>query len=84
VRPFKCPDCGVWWTGLEHRCKTPVPATGTTPYIVVRDQPPYAIGTQSLNSMTWCGLCAGWHIPGAGPCTATYSDHLNENGWTLS
>lgn len=19
--PFKCPDCGVWWAGLEHRCK---------------------------------------------------------------
>ncbi len=18
--PFKCPDCGVWWAGFEHRC----------------------------------------------------------------
>lgn len=18
--PFKCPDCGVWWAGSEHRC----------------------------------------------------------------
>lgn len=18
--PFKCPDCGVWWAGVEHRC----------------------------------------------------------------
>ena len=18
--PFKCPDCGVWWVGYEHRC----------------------------------------------------------------
>jgi hypothetical protein len=20
--PFKCPECGVWWVGLEHRCKS--------------------------------------------------------------
>lgn len=19
--PFKCPDCGVWWAGFEHRCR---------------------------------------------------------------
>ena len=19
--PYKCPDCGIWWAGLEHRCK---------------------------------------------------------------
>ena len=18
--PFKCPDCGSWWVGMEHRC----------------------------------------------------------------
>lgn len=18
--PFKCPECGIWWAGLEHRC----------------------------------------------------------------
>lgn len=24
--PFKCPDCGTWWRGLEHVCpKTKVP-----------------------------------------------------------
>lgn len=20
--PYKCPDCGTWWAGLEHRCAT--------------------------------------------------------------
>jgi hypothetical protein len=25
--PFKCPDCGVWWAGVEHRC---VPSFTTT------------------------------------------------------
>jgi len=19
--PFKCPDCGIWWAGFEHRCQ---------------------------------------------------------------
>jgi hypothetical protein len=22
--PFKCPDCGVWWAGFEHRCRAPI------------------------------------------------------------
>jgi hypothetical protein len=25
--PYKCPDCGVWWAGPEHRCP---PSTTTT------------------------------------------------------
>jgi hypothetical protein len=20
MAPWKCPDCGTWWSGLEHRC----------------------------------------------------------------
>ena len=27
--PFKCVECGVWWAGMEHRCKPLQPATGT-------------------------------------------------------
>lgn len=27
--PFKCPDCGVWWAGFEHRCPSS-PQTTTT------------------------------------------------------
>lgn len=27
--PFKCPDCGVWWAGLEHRCRPAETWTGT-------------------------------------------------------
>ena len=19
--PWKCPDCGTWWSGFEHRCR---------------------------------------------------------------
>lgn len=19
--PYKCPECGAWWAGLEHRCR---------------------------------------------------------------
>lgn len=27
--PYKCPDCGVWWSGPEHRCHG-VPSITTT------------------------------------------------------
>ncbi len=34
--PFKCPDCGIWWAGLEHRCKWydlhPPATTDTKPW----------------------------------------------------
>lgn len=25
--PYKCPDCGVWWAGFEHRCPTIITET---------------------------------------------------------
>lgn len=25
--PFKCPDCGVWWAGYEHRCQMVMPGS---------------------------------------------------------
>lgn len=28
--PFKCPDCGTWWTGSEHRCSVKTIVTHTT------------------------------------------------------
>ena len=31
--PFKCPDCGIWWSGLEHRC-APTGASTTWPTYV--------------------------------------------------
>ena len=30
MAPWKCPDCGIWWSGLEHRCRPPM-ATTTNP-----------------------------------------------------
>ncbi len=35
--PFKCPDCGVWWAGFEHRCAPVQTATGTSGYVTVSD-----------------------------------------------
>ena len=38
--PFKCPDCGTWWAGVEHRCPPTITTTGSgvvvspTPYTV--------------------------------------------------
>ena len=29
--PYKCPECGVWWSGLEHRCQKPVLGKDTNP-----------------------------------------------------
>ena len=27
--PYKCPDCGIWWAGYEHRCKVNTVNTNT-------------------------------------------------------
>jgi len=31
--PYKCPECGIWWAGLEHRCSPPGPSVTTNPII---------------------------------------------------
>ena len=44
--PFKCPECGVWWAGFEHRCPRVTWADRTTwdPKDATT-VPPYEIGT---------------------------------------
>ena len=34
---------------------------------------PGETGSGSSSGWSWCSTCGGWHIPGAGPCTETYS-----------
>jgi len=37
MAPWKCPDCGVWWAGLEHRCQYTIKTEtlgGTTTFTV--------------------------------------------------
>jgi hypothetical protein len=31
MAPWKCPDCGVWWSGIEHRCAEGVHRVDTNP-----------------------------------------------------
>ena len=73
--PFKCPDCGVWWAGFEHRCRTDPEqmrtSDGTGPVIVYPYVGPSVTG--QTTAAPWCGICKGPHIPGAGPCTGTWS-----------
>lgn len=33
----KCPECGTWWRGFEHRCS---PITTTTQAVVVLPRDP--------------------------------------------
>jgi hypothetical protein len=69
--PFKCPECGVWWAGFEHRCRS-VPTTGpVTIFPGAADDPPFRPGSSSV--APWCGICRVYHIPGAGACTGTWS-----------
>jgi hypothetical protein len=70
--PFKCPECGVWWAGFEHRCERPLTATGTNEPLVIRPAS-LPIGSGQTTSTPWCGICQGFHIPGRGPCNATWS-----------
>jgi hypothetical protein len=67
--PFKCPDCGIWWAGPEHRCR-PVPDTTSIPGTVVY---PFATGINVWPSnLPWCAICHVHHTPGAG-CTGTWT-----------
>jgi hypothetical protein len=66
---WKCLDCGTWWSGLVHRCQPPVDSTGT--FVIALD-PPFP-GSSNTTLPPWCGICRGWHVPGMGPCTRTYS-----------
>ena len=45
--PFKCPDCGVWWAGVEHRCQPLVTGTGTIKYV------PFTTGTVDTTAQTY-------------------------------
>lgn len=60
--PFKCPDCGVWWTGVEHRCAPLIDSTGSQP-LVIRTWPPFGSATASTTPMHYCAACLGWHGP---------------------
>ena len=70
MAPYKCPDCGTWWSGLEHRCQPSMTSTGTGPFVIRPDTHP---GTASTTNTPWCGICQGWHVRGMGPCTRTAS-----------
>ena len=39
--PFKCPECGIWWAGLEHRCRPSEILPNANPFIPT----PFVLGT---------------------------------------
>jgi len=71
MSPWKCPDCGTWWSGLEHRCPPTGTDTGANARFTIRVWPEPS-GTGGTTMAPWCSICQGWHIPGHGPCTATW------------
>ena len=88
MAPWKCPDCGVWWAGLEHRCQPAGTGAPTWPY------QPIGIGTVSTTTpRCTCPEKRGNNYTGYCPIhdvTVTYSpptnwsDRLNEEGQVLS
>ncbi len=74
MSPWKCPDCGTWWSGAEHRCAPTRTSTGTDPdwgNWTIRTWPePTSSGSSS--SAPYCSICAGWHIPGHGDCNRSW------------
>jgi len=75
--PWKCEDCGTWWSGLEHRCQPPMTSTGGPPMtstgtFVITPYPPFS-GSGSTTDPPWCGICQDRHVRGMGPCTRTAS-----------
>ena len=65
--PFKCPDCGVWWAGFEHRCAPLVDSTGTN-IVIIPYTPP--MGTASSTPVHYCEGCLYWHGPACPMSTA--------------
>lgn len=44
--PVKCPDCGIWWRGLTHRCDN---GGGVAAWTVTTGGGPYVLtGTLSI------------------------------------
>ena len=41
--PYKCPECGIWWVGLEHRCRFVPPQTDTAPPFPTTDRNTYTV-----------------------------------------
>ena len=76
--PFKCPDCGVWWVGPEHRCGVvavepyPVTTGGTGPLVIRPFPTPSTTG--GTTSLPWCPSCHGFHWPSTAPCSTTIRD----------
>lgn len=60
--PYKCPDCGIWWAGFEHRCRV-MPDTNTT------NSPPY-ITYIPTRANPFCSICGRVHTMSV-PCVAT-------------
>jgi hypothetical protein len=53
--PYKCPDCGIWWAGLEHRCRpTQTVTTGNPATFTVRCNCTYDDHGQRIGSTVWC------------------------------
>lgn len=84
--PFKCPDCGVWWAGFEHRC---APATtGTAAWPPNVPTWPYP-GTNSISTGCRCprdslgNRACGSNV--ACPCVTCHASVLYEiTGSTVS
>ena len=65
--PWKCEDCGTWWSGLEHRCQPTVDSTGTGAPFVPFDWPTIArIGGTTYGACT-CPLNRGDNYTGFCP-----------------
>jgi len=68
--PFKCPDCGVWWAGFEHRCRPP--ETGATA------NPPWSPGPAPTTATgTYSSPCT------CSPVGPFPSQSCPRHGWTI-
>ena len=70
--PFKCPDCGTWWSGNEHRCRPNLNPPGITvePYVVAPNVPSFGACCTCHGSCNHvgqhfdCGRHGGYTSPG--------------------
>jgi len=65
MAPWKCLDCGTWWSGLEHRCPPTSTSTGPSQHYIPPQ--PYIPQTSGFTVRCTCPLNRGDNYSGYCP-----------------
>jgi hypothetical protein len=64
---LKCPDCGTWWQGMEHRCPVNTTGTSTAPMEVPWRWTPFVQPPLTVSQVCTCPPNRGDNYLGSCP-----------------